>query len=117
MRLFRIILAISTISMLASCQPKLTPAEADALKDVAPSAIDVTVQKIGGAGVSLTSAPIDLRPFAKLPAVFAKAYSPEAMNILAKTNANVQLGFKRNFAKHAPWQGSNHAVYPHRMRK
>jgi hypothetical protein len=87
MKLFRIILAISTLSLLASCQPKLTPAEADALKDVAPSAIDVTVQKIGGVGVGANAAPIDLQPFAKLPAVFAKAYSPEAMHILAKTNA------------------------------
>jgi hypothetical protein len=91
MKLSRFVLSISVLALMVSCGQKLTTEDADALKSVAPSVVDASIQKIGGVGVSLSSAPIDLEPLTKLPTVFARAYAPEVANILAKTNASTLL--------------------------
>ena len=87
MKFSRIVLCLSVLVLLVSCPQKLTTDDANALKDVAPSVIDASIQKIGGVAASLTSAPINLEPLTKLPNVFARAFAPEVAAMLAKTNA------------------------------
>jgi hypothetical protein len=77
---------IAVLGLMVSCGQKLTTEDAVALKSVAPSVVDASIQKIGGVGVGLDAAPIDLEPLAKLPTVFAQAYAPEVAAMLAKTN-------------------------------
>jgi hypothetical protein len=88
MKLNGFVLSISVVALMVSCGQKLTTEDADALKSVAPSVVDASIQKIGGVGVGLDSSPINLEPLTKLPTVFARAFAPEVANILAKTTAS-----------------------------
>jgi hypothetical protein len=88
MNLSRFVLGLSVLALTVSCGQKITTDDANLLKDIAPSVVDASIQKIGGVDAGLDGAPINLEPLAKLPTIFARAFAPEVASILAKTNAS-----------------------------
>ena len=98
MKFHKFVLSATTLILVVSCGSKLTKSDADALAGVGPEAVNATIQKIGGVGVSASSVPVDLEPLLKLPAAFARAYAPEVANMLAKDNASQLLTSSLNSA-------------------